>query len=127
MDLKFNKIINFFLSKENFRVQKLLLTGLLLPSTYIKYCTLKHKLILESVLKLKKCSFSYLQNILNCQAGYPFKYHMSVPNFNDCLNDPIALRGFYILLSKTGNRRLDPISICDEGDELVGMISEISH
>ena len=52
---------------------------------------------------------------------------MSVQNFNACLNDPIALLDFYILLSKTGNRKLDPISICDEGDVLVGMISEISH
>ena len=43
------------------------------------------KLILEYVLKLKKCNFSSLQNSLSCQAEYPPKTNISVEKFNECL------------------------------------------
>ena len=42
------------------------------------------KLILEYVLKLKKCIFSSLQNSLNCKAENPLKTNISVEKFNEC-------------------------------------------
>ena len=46
---------------------------------------LARKLILEYVLKLKKCNFSSLQNRLSCQAEYPLKTNISVEKLNECL------------------------------------------
>ena len=43
-----------------------------------------YKLILEYVLKLKKCHSS-LQNRLNCKAENPIKTNMSVEKFNECI------------------------------------------
>ena len=76
---------------------------------------MEHKLILESVLKLKKCHFSSLQTILNCLAEYPLKIDINVGKFYECLID------FYILLSKLRNRKFYPTGICNEGAGLVAV------
>ena len=55
MGLRFNKIIICFMSSENVRNPTMLCAIILNgPTTYLKYCALKHKLILEYVLILKK-------------------------------------------------------------------------
>ena len=46
---------------------------------------LSHKLILEFVLQLKKCHFTSLETILNCQAEYPLKTYISVEKLNEGL------------------------------------------
>ena len=51
----------------------------------LKECALARKLILEYILKLKKCHFFSLRNILNCQAEYPLESYISVKKLNECL------------------------------------------
>ena len=51
-----------------------------------QYEPLAHKLILEYVLKVKKCNFSSLQNSFKSrQAEYPLKTNISVEKFNEYL------------------------------------------
>ena len=80
-------------------------------------------MILEYVLKLKKCHFYSLQNIFYCQAEYPHKTDISVKNFNECFIEKHRLIS-KIFLSKLGNRRFNPngIHICNEEAGLAGML-----
>ena len=67
MNLKFSKIITFSNQYKILEIQKCF--SIVLTSTFdiLKLCALTHKLILESVLKLKNV-ISSLQTILNHQA-----------------------------------------------------------
>ena len=85
VDLKFGKIVIFSKQYKILEIRKCYSMALVFTFNIPEKCALAHKLILEYVLKLKKCSFFSIQNSLNCQAGYPLKTNTSVEKFDKCL------------------------------------------
>ena len=83
-DFKFSKIVIFYNKYKNLKSENAIRWPWCVPMTYIKKCTLTQTLILESVLKLKKCHFSSLQTILIYQVDKP-KTDANVKRFNEWL------------------------------------------
>ena len=79
-DLKFNKNVKISLSVANLRNQAMPYGSL---DIYIRHTLII--LILKSVLKLEKVSFSPRQDILNCLVTYSLKTDSHVQKFNECL------------------------------------------
>ena len=85
MDLKFNKSVKFSLSVAYLRNRAMLYGSL---DIYLRHALLfvkKLRLIIKSVLKLKKVPLSPRQHILNCLVTYSLKPDSNVQKFSECL------------------------------------------
>ena len=85
-DLKFNKTVKFSLSVANLRNQAMVYGSLNINLRHTLIILSGNRIILKSVLKLAKVSFSPRQHILNCLVTYSLKTESSVQKFNECLS-----------------------------------------
>ena len=74
------------------------------------------------MLKLKKCHFSSLQNILNCQAEYPLKTDISHSVSKSSMSaSSNSIAQFLSFGLKIGYIKFNLTGLCDKGSGLVSV------